>query len=386
MTVTFFSNFFNHHQKPFSDEMFKLLGNDYTFVATETMPNSFSKAGYKKYDEAYLLPSYTNKENYEKAIELGLKSDVVIIGAASLTYIKDRVKENKITFRYAERLFKKSKMQKFNPRAILHQYKNHTSYKNKKVYMLCASAYTANDLNWLRAYPNKMYKWGYFTKTAELDIKQILENKRNKKFSIICVSRLIDWKHIEMAVEIGRLLKEKNYNFEINIVGSGEMKSKLDEMIINYKLNNHIHLLGNVANDDVLTMMQKSHVFFFPSDRNEGWGAVANEAMANGCALVASHEIGAVPYLIEPNKNGLIFKSQNIEDGFKQIEKLLNNPALGEKLALNAYKAITNIWSPKKAAENFIELYNSISKNRNNPIKIGPCSSALSTENNWYIK
>ncbi len=34
-------------------------------------------------------------------------------------------------------------------------------------------------------------------------------------------------------------------------------------------------------------------------------GAVANEAMANGCVVVGSHEIGSIPYLIQDLSNGL---------------------------------------------------------------------------------
>ena len=36
-TVVFVSNFFNHHQKPFSDAMFGRIGRNYTFIETGTM-------------------------------------------------------------------------------------------------------------------------------------------------------------------------------------------------------------------------------------------------------------------------------------------------------------------------------------------------------------
>ena len=34
--------------------------------------------------------------------------------------------------------------------------------------------------------------------------------------------------------------------------------------------------------------MEKADIFLFTSDRREGWGAVANEAMNSACALVVS--------------------------------------------------------------------------------------------------
>lgn len=384
MTVTFFSNFFNHHQKPLGDELYHLLGDNYTFVATIPMPDSFSKSGYTDFsDTPYLLASYQNEENHKKAIQLGLESDVVVIGAASLQFIKERLKKNKLTFRYAERMFKKSNWQKLNPRAIINQYKKHTVYRDKNVHMLCASAYTANDLKWIMAYPNKMYKWGYFTKTTEIDIQQLITAKKNKPFSIIFVARLIDWKHPEMAIELAKLLKEKKYDFELNIIGSGVMENSLHTMINDFNLGDCVHMLGNIANEQVLQLMQTSHAFFFSSDRNEGWGAVANEAMANGCTLVASHEIGAIPYLVEPNKNGMVFKSGNINDAFNKMERLLKDRDYCDQLAVNAYKTITSTWSPKTAASNFLNL---CANNSHSAIKKGPCSIAETTSSNWFKK
>lgn len=73
-----------------------------------------------------------------------------------------------------------------------------------------------------------------------------------------------------------------------------------------------VSLIGNMPNDEILALMQKSHIFIFTSDRNEGWGAVLNEAMSNGCAVVASNMIGAAPYLIKQGENGYIFKSGDV--------------------------------------------------------------------------
>ena len=37
MTITFVSNYFNHHQKPFSDACYRALGEGYRFIQTEPM-------------------------------------------------------------------------------------------------------------------------------------------------------------------------------------------------------------------------------------------------------------------------------------------------------------------------------------------------------------
>ncbi|NDV42644.1 glycosyltransferase [Flagellimonas sediminis] len=384
MKLTIFSNFFNHHQKPLADEFYRLLGDDFTFVATSPMPETFIKAGYGQFQVSYLLCAYESSEKKEKALELGLDSDVVILGAAPSAYVAERIEQNKITFRYAERMFKKSKWQKFNPRAIWHQYKKHTVLKNKNCHMLCSSAFTANDLTWIKAYPNKMYKWGYFTKVENHSIEQILEGKRNNKFTILYVARLIDWKHPEIAVKLGKTLKEKGYDFMINIVGSGEMQDELRTQINTLGLTDEVILKGNIPNDEVLELMKTSHAYFFSSDRNEGWGAVANEAMANGCTLVASHMIGSVPFLVRPNINGLVFESGNNEDAFLKMSQLLDNRDFCEQLATNAYSTISEVWSPNQAAHNFLQLHKKLSSKLTVDMGDGPCSRAIPTPSDWH--
>lgn len=387
MTITFFSNFFNHHQKPVSDELFAILGSNYTFVATIPMPDSFSKAGYPDFSKTpYLLNSYTNDETHQEAMRLGLESDIVILGAAPTIFIAERLKLNKHTFRYSERIFKKSRFQKYNPRAIFTMYNLHTKYRNHNKYVLCASAYTANDLNWVYAYPNKMYKWGYFTKTEPINIEEIVAQKRNTIFTILFVARLIDWKHPEMAIKLAKRLKDKKYIFKLNIIGTGSMEDALKKMTKRLHLEDVIVFLSNVPNEQVISEMRKSNVFLFTSDRNEGWGAVANEAMANGCTLVASHEIGAVPYLIKPDINGTVFTSGNMHELTYKMEELIKNRQLCEVLAFNAYETVNNTWSPKAAATNLLKLCNEKLNNKSTLILKGPGSKANSTPANWHKK
>ena len=163
MTVTFFSNFLNHHQVHVADEMYNSLGANYRFVATEELPLEFKNNGYPDYsDRAYLLKAYI-PENKEVAMKLAEESDVVIIGSAPEMYIKKRLKRNKLTFRYNERWFKKNYRKLLFPHAWRNYYRRHIRYRNKNLYMLCASAFTASDVAKVFAYPNKCYKWGYFT-------------------------------------------------------------------------------------------------------------------------------------------------------------------------------------------------------------------------------
>ena len=63
MKITFFSNFLNHHQLPFCLEMCKLTENQFTFVATERIPQERIDMGYADMNVAYdfVLCSYASQ-------------------------------------------------------------------------------------------------------------------------------------------------------------------------------------------------------------------------------------------------------------------------------------------------------------------------------------
>lgn len=380
MRVTLYSNFLNHHQTPLCDAMYSKLGDKFTFVSTERMPESFLENGYPDCTNyVYNLKSYTDKASYNKAIQLGIESDIVITGAANDIFIRERIKQNKHTFRYAERFFKNSIWLLFNLRYLRRLFLNHTRYRNKNFYMLSASAYAANDLNLIFAYPNKKFKWAYFTEVKKLDIKQIIAEKPVKCIELLWVARFIPLKHPELAVKLCFELKKKGYDIHLNMIGTGELRDSMRELIVKLNLQDCIDILPSMPNSEVHDYMRKANIFLFTSDKREGWGAVLNEAMSNGCAVVASHEIGATPFLIKNNKNGLIFKSGSLPSILYQTEKLISNQSFRNELGENAYHTLLNEWSPENAASNFLRLAKSFLDNRPCVIDFGPCSRTKNT-------
>lgn len=387
MKVTFFSNFLNHHQTPFCDEMYKQLEGNFTFVSTEKIPESFLKNGYPDCTNySYNLNSYIDETKYKKALQLGLDSDIVIIGSAPEIFIKERLLQNKHTFRYSERLLKQGEWRLLDPRVLFSLLKYHTLYRKRKVYMLCASAYTANDLNLVFAYPQKKYKWGYFTKVEELDIEQVIAQKSADRIELLWTARFLEWKHPELAVKLAFELKKRGYHFHLNMIGVGIMFERIKKLITKLNVTECVSLLGSMPNAEVRNYMRKSNIFLFTSDRNEGWGAVLNEAMSCGCTVVASNTIGAVPYLIEHESNGLIFKSGILASLVEQTERLLKEKSLRDKISKNAYFTMYNEWSPRIAASRFIKLVNSIIEDKKNSFKEGPCSAAYWTKKNLGLK
>ena len=328
MTITFYTNFINHHQVPLADEFYKLIGDGYTMVTFEPLPEEFRKRGYEDFSyKKYLLPAYESRERLQEAEELAISSDVVILGAAPEFLIRDRLEKNKLTFRYEERLFKKIDRRLIHLEYWKKLYKEHTRYRRKNLYMLGASAYNRLDTAMLLSYPHKCFKWGYFINVPSINITSILQEKEDQPLKILWCGTISQVKRPDLAIKLASKLKKDHIEFQLNMVGSGggEWTSLITNLIDKLEVGRYVSLLGNLPNEEVLQMMRESHIFIFTSDRGEGWGVVLSEAMANGCTVVASNKIGAAPFLVKHKKNGMLFQSGSIKSLYKAVKFIIEN-------------------------------------------------------------
>lgn len=379
MQITFFSNFLNHHQLPFCLEMMKYQENQFTFVETESIEQERLDMGYEDMGEKYpfVLKSYKDDECYGQALKIGLESDIVIIGSAPEVFIQERLQENKVTFRYTERVLKEGLIRVLDPRVSYGIWSQNTRYKKKNMYLLCASAYTAYDMSLLKAYPDKKYKWGYFPEVKKHDIEQLMKKKRKDgKISILWAGRFLKWKHPEVAVKTAEGLKKAGYQFKLTLIGDGEVKSDLVSYVQQNQLQDVVEFKGFMSPDKVRNHMEEADIFLFTSDFNEGWGAVLNESMNSGCAVVASHAIGSVPFLVKHGINGMIYKDGDDKELLSLVMQLCDDDNLRESIGKQAYRTLAEEWNAKNAAVNFLELAQSILYGKKIEIPSGPCSVA----------
>ncbi len=384
MTYVFVSNFFNHHQKSFSEVMNTLTGNKFYFIETGAMSDERKKLGWAICSyPAYVKRLYESDESYRFCGEIIDNAEVVIAGSAPEDCIKNRLKNNKLTFRCSERIYKNGYQWYKLPKRLISFYLKSGRYKN--LYMLCASAYTATDFAKTRTFIDKNYKWGYFPEAKRYDnIERLIQDK--KSASILWVARIIEYKHPEVPLELARRLKQDGYSFNINIIGSGILEEQVKQMIEEYHIDDCVHILGSMSPENVRIHMENSCIFLFTSDRNEGWGAVLNESMNSGCAVVASHAIGSVPFMIKDKINGFIYKNGDMDDLYTKVKYLLDNHEERHALAIKAYETITEQWNAENAASRLIQLSQTILKGdkRPNLFNDGVCSKAYVLKDDWY--
>ncbi|MBO5836931.1 MAG: glycosyltransferase [Oscillospiraceae bacterium] len=348
MKITFVSNFMNHHQMPLCESLLAISDVNFTFIATEAVPDDRIQLGYSvKFSHLPYYREAITDQDFAEAEELCFNSDVLIFGSAPMKFVKRRLRAEKLTFSYNERFFKRGFWN--HPGDIYRAIRDYTRFNNPNFYQLCASAYTACDSNCIFAFPERKFRWGYFPVVKEQNVPALLEGK--EQGSLLWVGRFLDWKHPEKAVEVARRLKEEGIAFRLSMIGVGEMEEQIKALIKRNGLQKQVNLLGSMTPEEVRLHMEQSQVFLFTSDRNEGWGAVLNEAMNSGCAVVASEEIGAVPYLIQPGRNGTIYKNNDDEQLYQQVKRFLLDQNLAERLGTEAYQTMVSFWNGGIAAQ-----------------------------------
>ena len=379
MKILFISNYYTHHQQPLCEALDKLTGHQFTFVSTEPFPEDRKRLGWSAQENVpFVKTCEVLLEEDENAIR---NADVVILGSAPLMLVRERLKERKPVFFYAERVYKSGyEMWKWLPRLVrfwMH-YGRHSS-----LYLLAASGYTAADYALHGAFLGKAYRWGYFPAVTEYALPALMERKDPRK--ILWCGRFLDWKHPEAALAVARRLKAEGYSFQMEFLGTGPMEDTMKRQAAQSGLSDCVSFLGSVPADRVRSYMENAGIYLFTSDFHEGWGAVLNEAMNSGCAVVAGHGIGSVPFLLEHGKNGLVYPNGDTDSLYRHVQALLEDPQRQKQLGEKAYQTVTQQWNGETAARRFLELAEEIRcKGKSTRFSEGPCSKAPVIWNNWF--
>lgn len=376
----FVSNYLTPHQLPFCLAMQRETGDRFVFIETEELPEERKNLGYPSLGEQYgfVLNAKKDAASFQKAMRIATESDVTIIGSAPNAFIKPRLRQNKLTLRFSERIFKKRYVDPL--RWAKHTLKN-ISYRNKNLFFMLSSAYAPHDYMRCGMRTEKMFKWGYFPKVSTDSCDETV--KQDGK--IVWVGRFLPLKHADDAIRAVIQLKQEGYPVTLDLVGSGETQEFLQDIVKENQADEYIRFVGNQPYDQVREYMRSAEIFLFTSDYHEGWGAVLNEAMDSGCAVVASHAAGGVPFLIEHQRNGLIYRFEDKIQLYEHIKLLLTDKALLGRLAEQAKTTVTKEWNADRATEKLMDFCNAFFAGdyRNGVCKDGIFSSvqAISQKN-----
>lgn len=374
------SNYISHHQLPFSDAMFELC-MDYSFIQTMPMEQKRIDMGWAVDPTKipYVIENYKEPDKARRAID---EADLLIVGwIEDETIVSGRLRSGKPVFRISERIYREGQWRFISPKGLARKYREHISLKKYPVYLLCNGAYVASDYKLIGAYPHRKYRFGYFPPFRKVENVSELQGKKAKlhtlniehpeelpiqglvltkeEINIVWAGRFIELKNPGFMIRLADDLNRRGIRFHIHMIGSGELEEEL-KAEAEYRLIDHfITFHGMLSPEATRDVMEKCHIHIFTSNYLEGWGAVVNEAMNAGCAVIANEEVGCAPYLIRNGSNGLTYQA-SYEDMLDKVMSLVNYPGKIADLGINAYRTIADEWNGEVAAKRVIEAYEKI--------------------------
>lgn len=147
---------------------------------------------------------------------------------------------------------------------------------------------------------------------------------------ILSISRLHPVKGVEYLIKACRILKEKNIHFICHIIGDGELKGFLEDLVEQMGLRGIVVLEGAQPADEVRRQLAVSDIYV-NSSLCEGLSVSIMEAMAARLPVVATKVTG-VAELIEDGVNGYLADPKNEIELATALQKILSDPDLGRKM------------------------------------------------------
>lgn len=146
-------------------------------------------------------------------------------------------------------------------------------------------------------------------------------HRQGTRLRLVNVGSYQDKKNQKFLVEVAKVLRNRNVDFEINLLGDGERYGDVSKLILEGNLQDNVLQHGNVNN--VEEYLWQSDIYVH-SAYYEPLGLVLLEAMAAGLPVVTLDGRGNRD-LIEQGKNGYMVYEQNAEQFADRILEIWND-------------------------------------------------------------
>lgn len=187
----------------------------------------------------------------------------------------------------------------------------------KSFFINWSSGYITYDTSFAKKLIANAYPENHiFVAQNTINIEKIIKNRNpiSKEYDtikFIFVGALIKEKNLEKAINSFYNLHKMGYNFQFTIIGEGEIKNQLINLVDRLNLTHKISILGALYGKQLQQYFEKANVFILP-----GTGGLAvNEAMAYALPIISTPADGTIFDLVEDNINGFLLKTD-----YKQVE------------------------------------------------------------------
>jgi colanic acid/amylovoran biosynthesis glycosyltransferase len=159
----------------------------------------------------------------------------------------------------------------------------------------------------------------------ERSFYDVPQDNREPGRRLICVGRLSEEKGQLLLLEATHRLSRKGIEFDLVLVGDGEMRAEVEAQIEEFHLSRRVRITGWISSIQVREEMLAARGLVLPSFA-EGLPVVIMEAMALRRPVLATY-VGGIPELVLSGKNGWLFPAGDVDGLAAAMEKFLSHSA-----------------------------------------------------------
>ena len=189
-----------------------------------------------------------------------------------------------------------------------------------------------------------------------IDCSQFNQAVNNDIPKILYVGRLTRYKGAELLIR--SIEKIKDLNLVLDIVGDGEERGFLENIVKEFNLQNKIHFHGFKNAKEVKQFYSNASIFCFPS-LTESIGIVFYEAMASGLPIITINNGG--PKYICPDEGAikipLASETDIIKSLAESIQLLVENPGKSEEMGKFNRKYCFENYDWKTLEKNILDFF-----------------------------
>jgi len=138
---------------------------------------------------------------------------------------------------------------------------------------------------------------------------------------LVCVGRLCEQKGQLLLVEAAAQLARRGVEFELMLVGDGEMRADIERRIEETGLAGRVQITGWLDGEGVRREIARARALILPSFA-EGLPVVIMEALALGRPVVSTFVAG-IPELVEPGQSGWLVPAGSVAELVASMEAAL---------------------------------------------------------------
>lgn len=173
---------------------------------------------------------------------------------------------------------------------------------------------------------------------------------------LLFVGRLAKEKNIDFLIEVFDEYVKKDKNARFVIVGDGNEREHLEKIVEDKNLKNEVIFTGALPREKVIDVYKEADLFIFAS-YTETQGLVVLEAMAAGTPVVALGKMGVYDLMKDDTTGGIMIKELDKNDFLNAVDLLLNNDEKYTFYSERGKSFVRTNFSITTNVEKIIEIY-----------------------------